>query len=400
MSFSVFLFAADPEKLRDRLASDPVLVREIAARVSRKNLMPLEIEELCTRVSVVRALDWPPSADMLSVNAFMWMLDYAAEPINVARLREIRYSSLVDEIPLLPEMTAHPGPLPLPNVSGLQCEIGYLGPDELRDLAERGAPPCANPHLDAGTELVEIFESLADDGLGLYTIIDGAKLTRGQAARAAAGATQGPSMAELRGLITAAIGSLEDDQTVLRDIDQQLLGAAEDGDLETICVLLKQGADVNVERGDGYTPFLLALGEGHNDACKRLLDAGARVDAATKIGSSAMHIAASGGNLEGLELLQRLGLSIESRDRYRSTPLMDAIECHEVEAAEWLLQHGADVNACNKDGWTSLHNAYATSLEYEEEGVPSPLVEVLERYGADPTIRDAQGRTPKDFPIR
>ena len=335
---------------------------------------------------------------MLSVNAFMWMLDYAAEPITVARLQDVRYSSLVDEVPLLLEMTAHHGPLPLPEVHGLDFEIGYVGPDRTPRLGRAGAPPCVNPHLDAGTELVEIFESLADDGLGLYTIIDGAKLTRGQAAGAAA--TQGPSMAELRDLITVAIGSLEDDQTVLRDIDQQLLGAAEEGDLETICVLLKQGADVNVERGDGYTPFLLALGEGHNDACKRLLDAGARVDAATKIGSSAMHIAASGGNLEGLELLQRRGLSIESRDRYGSTPLMDAIECHEVEAAEWLLQHGVDVNACNKDGWTSLHNAYATSLEYEEEGVPSPLVAVLEKYGADPSIKDNQGRRPKDFPIR
>lgn len=207
-------------------------------------------------------------------------------------------------------------------------------------------------------------------------------------------------MAELRRLITAAIGSLEDDDAVVRDMDRQLFDAAEEGEIDKVSSLPKQGFDVNVARGDGYMPFLLAPGEGHNDVCKCLLDAGARADAATKIGSSAMHIAASGGNLKGLELLQRLGLSIESRDRYGSTPLMDAIECHEVEAAEWLLEHGADVNACDKDGWTSLHNAYATSLEYEEEGIPSPLIAVLEKYGADSTIKDAQGRTPKDFPMR
>ncbi len=397
MSFSVFLFGADPEKLRDTLAADETLAAEIAARASHYGIWAEQIETLDERMNAIRSLNWPAPGDMLSVNAFLCLLDYAAERINVARLQDVRYSSLVDDVPLLPEMTARPGPLALPDVSGLECEIGYLGPDELREMAERGAPPCADRDLDAGTELVEIFESLADDGLGLYTIIDGAKLTRGQAPRAAA---QGPSMAELRGLITAAIGGLEDDEPVLRDIDRQLLDAAEEGELDKVRSLLEQGADVNVARGDGYTPFLLALGEGHNDVCHRLLDAGARIDAVTKIASSAMHIAAGDGNLEGLELLHRLGLSLESRDRYGSTPLMDAIECHEVEAAEWLLEHGADVNASNKDGWTSLHNAYATSLDYEEDGIPSPLIALLEKYGADPTIKDDQGRTPKDFPVR
>lgn len=111
------------------------------------------------------------------------MLDYAAEPITIARLQDVRYSSDVDEVPLLAEMTANPGPLPLPDVRGLDCEIGHLPPDKLRELADRGAPPCGNPYLDAGVELIEVFQSLADDGVGLYTIIDGAKITRGDARR-------------------------------------------------------------------------------------------------------------------------------------------------------------------------------------------------------------------------
>ncbi|MGH7137910.1 MAG: hypothetical protein ACREHD_19350, partial [Pirellulales bacterium] len=99
-------------------------------------------------------------------------------PITIARLRDIRYDSMVDEIPLLDEMVADPGPLPIPDIGRLPCSIGFLGPQRLRELADRGPPPAANPHLDVGTELVEVFESLADDNLGLYTIVDGAKRRR------------------------------------------------------------------------------------------------------------------------------------------------------------------------------------------------------------------------------
>lgn len=176
--FSVFLFAADPEQLRAKLANDAAMVHEIAIQMKRRHDASRdEVEKICRRIEEARSLQWPTTADQVSVDALLWMLDYAAEPIIVAKIQGIRYPSLVDEIPLLDEMVAKPGPLPLPDISDLQCEIGYLAPRELRELAERGPPPCEDAHLDAGTELVEVFQSLADDGLGLYTIVDGAKLS-------------------------------------------------------------------------------------------------------------------------------------------------------------------------------------------------------------------------------
>lgn len=182
--FTVYLFAADPEKLRDKLANDEALLSEIRARIIReRSPTPEATDEMCAHVAAARRLDWPRPGKMLSVNAFLWMLDYAAEPINVARLRDIRYDSLVDEIPLLDEMVADPGPLPVPDVRRLPCSIGFLSPQRLRELAERGRPPCENAQLDVGTELVEIFESLADDNLGLYTVVDGARRKRREAKR-------------------------------------------------------------------------------------------------------------------------------------------------------------------------------------------------------------------------
>lgn len=166
----------DPEQLREKLANDEALVPAVRARIVReRSPTPEALQELCARVAAARLLNWPRSAKKLSVDAFMWMLDYAAEPILIARLRDIRYDSLLDEVPLLDEMVDDPGPLPIPDVSRLPCSIGFLTPERLRDLAERGPPPPLHTQLDVGTELVEVFESLADDTLGLYTIIYGAK---------------------------------------------------------------------------------------------------------------------------------------------------------------------------------------------------------------------------------
>jgi hypothetical protein len=400
MSFSVLLFAAEPEQLREKVANDVEMVPGIRARLTRRGAAAAEIDELCARVSAARSLNWPAAGGMLSVDVFLLMLDYAAEPINVARLRDVRYSSVVDEVPLLAEMVADQGPLPVPDVRALPCEIGFVAPNKLRELAERGPPEYADPHLDVGSELVEVFESLSNDNLGLYTIIDGAKITRGNTSRAAA--AQGPSRPQLQELVRTLIADSTNEEEdgdpgdPLCEIDRQLLEAAESGALDKAGDLLKEGADVNAKRRDGYTAFLLALIEDHNDVCRLLLEAGARVDATIDDGSSAMHAAAFGGNVEGLDLLHRLGLPVDARDSDGRTPLMQAT----LEASEWLLRHGADVNAADNDGWTALHDAYARSLEYEEEGLSSPFIELLERYGADPTIKDDQGRTPRDFPVR
>ena len=392
MSFSVYLFAADPERLREKLAGDAEMINEIRRRLTRRGDSAESIDEVCARVSAVRSLNWPTPGDLVSVDAFLWMLDYAAEPITVARLLGVRYSSLVDEVPLLDQMVADRGPLPIPDVNSLDCEIGFLEPNKLREVAQRGPPTAANPHLDVGTELVEVFESLAGDNLGLYTIINGAKLTPGQSSDAAA--AQQPDIVQLRSLITTLIDNLDEDDAVGREIDRQLLDAAEDGNLDQVREFLEEGADVNAQRRDGYTPFLLALGEWHNDVCRLLLDAGARTDATIYNGSSAMHVAAFGGNLEGLDLLYSLKVPVDARRSDGATPLLNA----SLEAAAWLLQHGADVNAADNDGWTALHDAYARSLDYEEEeGVPSPFIELFERYGADPTLKDKQRRTPKDL---
>ena len=178
--FSVYHFAADPDRLRDVFRHDEQLVPEIVRRMERRGeYSQEEIERLCARVNEGRFGRWPAVAEPLAVNAFLWMLDSAAEPITFGRLRDIRDVDYVDATPFLKEMLADPGPIPVPEVSEINSEIGFLEPMELRELAAQKLPVFDDRHLEAvATELVEVFESLSEDDLGLYSVLEGAKIAR------------------------------------------------------------------------------------------------------------------------------------------------------------------------------------------------------------------------------
>ena len=60
-----------------------------------------------------------------------------------------------------------------------------------------------------------------------------------------------------------------------------------------------------------------------------------------------------------------------------------------LEALALCLDRGADVNAVNALGQTALHLA-------GQAGESDPVVKLLLSRGADPSIRDKQGRAPFD----
>jgi ankyrin repeat protein len=57
--------------------------------------------------------------------------------------------------------------------------------------------------------------------------------------------------------------------------DQQLIDAAEKGDIKKVKALIKAGADVNAKDKEGGTALMYAKNEGHGDIVKILKAAGA-----------------------------------------------------------------------------------------------------------------------------
>lgn len=82
--------------------------------------------------------------------------------------------------------------------------------------------------------------------------------------------------------------------------------AARNGDIERLKSLLDNGADVNAkDEKNGAAPLHYAAGHGHARAVKLLLDKGAEVNARDNTGSTPLHWAAAGGEVNPTEIRKK-----------------------------------------------------------------------------------------------
>ena len=128
-------------------------------------------------------------------------------------------------------------------------------------------------------------------------------------------------------LITMSVSCYAD------DLDDQLIKAIQNNDLERCKTLISDGADVNAK----------------NDWHEQ----------------TPLHNAAYYGHLKIAELLIKKGAKVNAKDSDGWTPLHKAAYKGHLEVAKLLIEKGADVNAKNKWGWTPLdlvHKSYHPEL--------------------------------------
>jgi hypothetical protein len=90
---------------------------------------------------------------------------------------------------------------------------------------------------------------------------------------------------------------------------------------------------------------------------RRLIEAGADVNAKDDTEQSAYLIATSEGYLRLLDLTLRNGADITSLDSYDGTGLIRAADRGHTNVVGRLIQEGIDVDHVNNLGWTALHEA-------------------------------------------
>jgi ankyrin repeat protein len=168
--------------------------------------------------------------------------------------------------------------------------------------------------------------------------------------------------------------------------------AAREGNEEEVKRLL-DADPLLLEREDdrGDRPLAWAASSGQLGVSRLLIERGANIDVTGCEGKTAIHYAVEEEAEEVVALLLDNGAHANSRDVYGFTPLMDACDNDHLDVVKMLVQHigRQGVRTRSYDGTTALHCA--------AESGNDEMVRILLLAGADPTIRDYDGRTPRAF---
>uniref|UniRef100_A0A5S6QKX3 Poly [ADP-ribose] polymerase n=1 Tax=Trichuris muris TaxID=70415 RepID=A0A5S6QKX3_TRIMR len=186
--------------------------------------------------------------------------------------------------------------------------------------------------------------------------------------------------------------------------------AAANGKFDICKLLLAHGADCSLTNRDGETPLDLVK-DSSSDVADLLrgdvaiLEAAKRgeVDKLRKLvtadnvnchdvkgrNSTPLHLAAGYNNYEAAEFLIEKGADVNAKDRGGLIPLHNAASYGHFEIGQLLVQHGAQANAQDLWGFTPLHEA-------SQKG-RFQLVTFLLSHGADPTIRNHDNQIPLDL---
>ena len=136
--------------------------------------------------------------------------------------------------------------------------------------------------------------------------------------------------------------------------------AAGNGHTEAVRILLGSRADVNAQSNSRWTPLIAAANDGFLDTVRVLVKEGsADVNFADTGGWSALFYAALNGHAGVVTFLLTEGsVAVDARDSKQRTALMIAARNGHRRVVETLLKTGkADVNARAEKGWTAVKAA-------------------------------------------
>lgn len=160
--------------------------------------------------------------------------------------------------------------------------------------------------------------------------------------------------------------------------------AALRGDTAAVEKLLQRGAHIEHASKVGVTPLMQAAIHGQEAVARLLLKEGAALNAQNQYEESPLCLAVINEYPHMVQTLIELGADIDLPAQY-GTPLLYAAGRRNKPILEMLIKAGAHINAANKFGQTPLMNA----CDYECLKIAQCLI----THGANPNVQDTQGRT-------
>ncbi|KAL7388113.1 hypothetical protein ABVT39_007366 [Epinephelus coioides] len=167
---------------------------------------------------------------------------------------------------------------------------------------------------------------------------------------------------------------------------QAFFTAAQHGHVDALHLLAKKGADINGQAQDGATPLYEACKNGHFAAVEVLLSLKADANRSTKSGLLPLHVAVQNDHTRIVSLL----IPVTSRVRIRTSgisPLHIAAENNSDDIMELLIESGFDVNTkLSEDRSKMYEDRRSTALYFCVYNGNLEAAEMLLEAGADPNL--------------
>ena len=168
-------------------------------------------------------------------------------------------------------------------------------------------------------------------------------------------------------------------------------------------LLLEHGADPNIQKISGWVALHRASFNYDVDHIRVLIENGATVDLRDDMGRTPLHVCVSAaarkdGDVDVARLLLESGSNPNSKDNEGNSIFWTVCLNRTDTMVRLLLQHGAAITISDKNplsGETILHKL-AGRFTWPHFSLQAKIMEMLLEHGANPRIRNNQGKLPLD----
>lgn len=164
--------------------------------------------------------------------------------------------------------------------------------------------------------------------------------------------------------------------------------AVMEGDAAKVLEYARKGGDLDA-RWETYDDSPLITLSPDLTMTSLLIHLGADPKQKSKSNVSALMTAGRNGDLAQARLLVENGLSVHASDKHGRHVIHFATGNFNPQFLQWLLDEGADPNAINSKGATTLME----SMYYPDINE----IKILLEHGADPNIKDEKGQNAVDY---
>lgn len=169
---------------------------------------------------------------------------------------------------------------------------------------------------------------------------------------------------------------------------EPIVEAAKAGDMKTVkSILTADASKLNALDEEKYTPLHWACIRGHWDVAQFLIDQGADLNIQGGDGGTPLNWAVHHDHAEIVRMMIGKGAKLNVQNQWGMTELHTAVWRGNIHAVEILLDHGSDPMIRTNEGWTAMHYAFRSGHDH--------IIELFRNRDLPFDVRDHNGRYPR-----